>query len=122
MTPIAAVERLIAAFNLRDREGVADLLHDDIACTGIPLPPACGKPAAMALLAPFLAAEAIDWRILAIAADGPVVFTERLDRFRFAGQDWTAVRAAGVFEVGADGRITAWRDYFDLGELQRAMA
>lgn len=121
MTPIAVVERLVAAFNRRDRDAVAELLDDEVVCIGIPLEPALGKAATMALLEPFLAAEAIDWRILSIAAKGPLVFTERDDRFRFAGQDWTSVRAAGVFEMGADGRITAWRDYFDLGELQRAM-
>lgn len=118
----AQVEALVAAFNRRDRDAVAALLADDVVCVGIPLDaPAIGKAATMALLEPFLAAEAIDWRILAMAANGPVVFTERLDRFRFAGRDWTEVRAAGVFEIDADGRIAAWRDYFDLGELQRAM-
>jgi limonene-1,2-epoxide hydrolase len=118
---IATVEALVAAFNRRDREGVAALLHDDIVCTGIPLEPARGKAATMELLAPFLAAEAVDWQITAIAVNGATVFTERIDRFLFAGQDWTAVRAAGVFEIADDGRIAAWRDYFDLAELQRAM-
>ena len=118
---IAAVEALVAAFNRRDAAGIAALLHDDIVCIGIPLDPAHGKAATMDLLAPFLAAEAIDWEITAIAANGSTVFTERVDRFRFAGHDWTEVRAAGVFEIAADGRIAAWRDYFDLAELQRAM-
>ncbi len=118
---VAAVEALVAAFNRRDRVAIADLLADEVVCVGIPLDPAVGKAAAMDLLAPFLAAEAIDWRILAIAANGNQVLTERNDRFRFAGRDWTAVRAAGVFEIDGDGRIAAWRDYFDLAELERAM-
>lgn len=119
--PVLVVEALVAAFNRRDHTGVAALLADDVVCHGIPLEPAVGKAAAMALLEPFLAAEEIDWRIDAIAANGPLVLTERTDRFRFAGQDWTAVRAAGVFQIDADGRIAAWRDYFDLAELARAM-
>ncbi len=118
---VAVVEALVAAFNRRDTAAIADLLADDVVCAGIPLEPAHGRAATMAMLAPFLAAEAIDWRILAIAANGNVVFTERDDRFRFARQDWTSVRAAGIFEIDADGRIAAWRDYFDLAELQRAM-
>jgi limonene-1,2-epoxide hydrolase len=117
----AIVESLIGAFNRRDAEAVAALLHDDIVCAGIPLPPAHGKPATMELLAPFLAAEAVDWHLLAIAADGSTVHTERVDRFRFAGFDWTQVRAAGIFEIAPDGRIVGWRDYFDLGELLAAM-
>ncbi len=118
---IKVVEQLIAAFNRRDCDAVADLLDDDVICAGMPLDPAEGKAAAMDLLSPFLSAEQIDWEVLAIAAKGRTVFTERIDRFRFAGREWTAVRAAGVFEIATDGKIVAWRDYFDLAELQRAM-
>lgn len=118
---IAVVRALVAAFNRSDGAAIADLLADDVVCAGIPLEPAYGGEATMAMLAPFLAAEAIDWRILAIAANGKMVFTERDDRFRFAGRDWTSVRAAGIFEIDGDGRIAAWRDYFDLAELERAM-
>ncbi|KAA9018225.1 limonene-1,2-epoxide hydrolase family protein [Sphingobium limneticum] len=119
--PQAVVEALIDAFNRRDGVAVAALLHDDIMCIGIPLPPARGKAAALDLLAPFLAAEAIDWQLHAIAVNGRTVHTERTDRFRFTGADWTQVRAAGIFEVAEDGRIRAWRDYFDMAELLAAM-
>ena len=90
-------------------------------CHGIPLETAHGRTAAMAMLAPFLAAEATDWEILALAVAGRMVLTERIDRFRFAGQDWTAVRAAGILENGDDGRVIAWREYFDMQELIAAM-
>lgn len=120
-SPFAVVEALIAAFNRRDAGAVAALLHEDVVCHGIPLEPAQGREAAMAMLAPFLAAEAIDWEITAMAAAGQVVLTERIDRFRFAGQGWTAVRAAGTIEIAADGRVIAWRDYFDMAELAAAM-
>lgn len=120
-SPVAVVEALIAAFNRRDGEGVARLLHDDVVCHGIPLAPAIGRDAAMAMLAPFLAADEIDWHILHIGVAGRVVFTERVDRFRFAGEDWTGVRAAGILEIADDGRVIAWRDYFDMQELVAAM-
>jgi limonene-1,2-epoxide hydrolase len=118
---IGVVEDLVAAFNRRDRAAVYAALHDDIVCVGIPLPPAHGKAAATALLDPFFAAEEIGWQIIAVAGSGPTVLTERIDRFRFTGQDWTAVRAAGVFEIAEDGRIIAWRDYFDMAELLAAL-
>jgi limonene-1,2-epoxide hydrolase len=118
--PARIVENLVAAFNRRDRSTVYAALHD-IVCVGIPLPPAHGKAAAIALLDPFFAAEEIDWRIVAIAGSGPIVLTERIDRFRFAGQNWSEVRAAGVFEIVDDGRIIAWRDYFDMAELVAAL-
>ena len=61
------------------------------------------------------------WQLHAIASHDRTVHTERTDRFRFPGMDWTQVRAAGVFEVAEDGRIRAWRDYFDMVELVASM-
>jgi limonene-1,2-epoxide hydrolase len=46
--------------------------------------------------------------------DGTVL-NERTDRFRLADGRWVELRVMGVFEV-LDGKITAWRDYFDLGQ------
>lgn len=120
-SPLEVVDALVAAFNRRDGAAVRDLLAPGVVCAGIPLPPAVGRDAAMDLLAPFLAAEEIDWQVHAIAASKQTVFTERLDRFRFAGHPWTEVRAAGIFVIDADGHIAEWRDYFDLAELERAM-
>jgi limonene-1,2-epoxide hydrolase len=43
---------------------------------------------------------------------GSVVFTERVDRFETeAGH--VDMPVVGVFEM-ADGKIAAWRDYFDV--------
>lgn len=121
MTPIDVVLRLVQAFNDRDRNAVAALMSENVVCAGIPLAPSIGKGPTMGMLAPFLEAEEIDWQVIAIAANGGTVFTERVDGFRFAGQDWTYVRAAGVCEIDGEGKIAAWRDYFDLEELRRAM-
>jgi limonene-1,2-epoxide hydrolase len=50
---------------------------------------------------------------LHVAAQGDVVQTERIDHVRDAdGKTLMSIRVMGVFEV-ADGKITAWRDYFD---------
>jgi len=56
-----------------------------------------------------------DVEILHIAGEGNVVFVERIDRaVRLDGTIRPAplVRVVGVFEV-KDGKIAAWRDYFD---------
>lgn len=121
MNPIAAVEQFVAAWNRRDRAAIRAALHPDVVCQGMPLAPARGAEAAMAMLEPFLAADAIDWRIERIAVRGRTVFTERIDRFRFAGRPWTAVRAAGVMELDQARLIVAWRDYFDMAELVAAL-
>lgn len=118
---MAVVVNFIAAWNRRDRTAVMCAMYEDVICQGMPLPAAVGRAEAMALLDIFFTAEEIEWSICAIAACGSMVLTERVDRFRFAGRDWAEVRAMGVFEIDADGRIAGWRDYFDLGELERAL-
>ena len=40
------------------------------------------------------------------------MLTERVDKFLVKGQ-WIELPVMGTFEV-SDGRIRAWRDYFDL--------
>ena len=55
-----------------------------------------------------------------VAADGNTVLTERTDALIFGGvrlNFWVC----GVFEV-REGRITLWRDYFDLFDMTKALA
>lgn len=116
------VREFIDAWSRRDRAALRAALHPDATCEGISLPPAAvGREQSLEIFEPFLVAEELDWQILNIASSGGSVFTERLDRFRFAGMDWTTVRACGYFEVGEDGLITTWRDYFDREECIQAM-
>ena len=51
--------------------------------------------------------------ILAIAVVGSSVLTERIDNVRRAdGTNLASCRCMGIFEV-ENGRITAWREYYD---------
>ncbi|MGH6809651.1 MAG: limonene-1,2-epoxide hydrolase family protein [Ensifer adhaerens] len=62
---------------------------------------------------------AVHFDMLAIAADGNRVLTERLDRFvRADGSEVAAGRVMGIFEVESD-HIVAWRDYFDVNFATR---
>jgi limonene-1,2-epoxide hydrolase len=61
-----------------------------------------------------------EWVIKNTAVAGPVVFLERLDRHRLP-KGWAELPVTGVWEVH-DGRITVWRDYFDLATIQQAFA
>lgn len=122
MDPIATVRAFIAAWNRKDRAALAEALHPNATCEGVSLPPAAhGRTASLALFDPFLAADELDWTIINIAAAGRSVFTERVDRFRYNGMDWTTVRACGYFELDEAGLITTWRDYFDKAECIDAM-
>jgi len=54
-------------------------------------------------------------KVLNIAGNGNVVLTERIDHFhRAAGV--IDLPVMGTFEV-RDGKIAAWRDYFDLQQF-----
>ncbi len=54
--------------------------------------------------------------ILMIGSVGDVVFTERIDSLLLRGKP-IAAHIAGVFEVDAEGKIAAWRDYSDTREV-----
>lgn len=56
---------------------------------------------------------AVHFDMLAIAANGNKVLTERLDRFvRADGSEIAAIRLMGIFEVEGE-HIVEWRDYAD---------
>jgi limonene-1,2-epoxide hydrolase len=59
-----------------------------------------------------------EFRNLAVVGD--TVFTERIDRFSLNDTPMT-VPVAGVFEIGPDGLIRAWRDYYDWADLERQL-
>jgi limonene-1,2-epoxide hydrolase len=60
-------------------------------------------------------------KLLNIASIGNVVFTERIDTVHMAGGD-VDVHIVGVFEVGDDGKISSWRDYYDMKEVEAQLA
>jgi limonene-1,2-epoxide hydrolase len=56
------------------------------------------------------------------AAQGNLVFNERVDRLVFGGKQ-IEVPVVGVWEVDpASEKITLWRDYFDLGQITAQMS
>jgi limonene-1,2-epoxide hydrolase len=118
----AVVRELIAAFNANDVDRVLAFFTADAVYHNIPVQPVSGTAAIRAVLAGFMGmASEIDWvvRNLAETRDG-VVLTERVDRFLVRGR-WIELPVMGAFEV-RDGRITAWRDYFDMKQFQDQLA
>jgi limonene-1,2-epoxide hydrolase len=63
--------------------------------------------------------ESIEFRVISLAADGPVVMTERVDVFRLPDKSFE-LQVMGTFEV-TDGKINAWRDYFDMNQFTSRM-
>jgi len=119
--PIDLVRRFCAAWS--DDLGAAELaafFTDDAVYHNIPLAPVTGRDAIAKNIASFLrpgapGIESIQFRVINIAANGPVVMTERVDVFTLAGKTFD-LQVMGAFEVN-DGKIKAWRDYFDPSQF-----
>ena len=110
---IATVEEFLRALEAKDTERALALLADDIVYQNVPLPADHGKAAVRRTLLGFERFVS-DFRVkmVNIAARGDVVLTERVDILsgRFVYLD---IWVCGTFEL-RDGKITLWRDYFDL--------
>jgi limonene-1,2-epoxide hydrolase len=63
--------------------------------------------------------EGIEFRVINIAANSPVVMTERVDVFTLPGESFE-LQVMGTFEVSG-GKISAWRDYFDMNQFASRM-
>jgi len=87
----------------------------------MPLPPLNGHAAIKEFLVGFLAnLTTAEFTIHHLVSDGTVVFTERTDAFTLAGKHG-AFPVCGVFEI-RDGKIKAWRDYFDMAQVTSFLA
>lgn len=121
MTNIDTVLAFTAAWNACDQARILALLDDDAIWENVPIEVLTGKAAiARKLTGVFAAVKAIDWRMLDIAQSATgAVLTERLDIIDL-GDRRVELRIMGIFEL-SDGRITAWRDYFDLAQYRQQM-
>ena len=124
-SPIEVVRRFCAAWS--DDIGAAELaafFTDDAVYHNIPLAPVIGREAIANTIASFIrpgppGIESIEFRVLNIAANGPVVMTERVDVFKLPNKSFE-LPVMGTFEVN-DGKISAWRDYFDTKQFASRM-
>ena len=105
----------------RDIDAALSLLADDCEYDNVPIGKLHGRDAVWDALTRFIApASEVEWVTLREAETGAVVFNERIDRFHMPF-GWVELPVAGVWEVN-DGRITLWRDYFDLQSFTEQMA
>jgi limonene-1,2-epoxide hydrolase len=124
-TPIEVVRRFCAAWS--DDMPSADLaafFTDDAVYHNIPREPVIGRQNIADNFASFIrpgppSIEGIDFRVINIAANGPVVMTERVDVFRLPDTSFE-LPVMGTFEI-IDGKINAWRDYFDPSQFTSQM-
>lgn len=116
------VRDFCAAVAQRDIDALLGFFSDDAVYHNIPIAPVQGRDAIRATLEQFLGpATQAEFEILALAVAGHRVLTERIDRFSIHDRK-IELPVMGVFEVTADGKISAWRDYFDLQQFSSQMA
>ncbi len=118
---VKLVTEFCRAWSRRNVDELMEYFTEDAVYHNIPVQPLTGKPAIANMLRAILQpATAIDWEVLNAAAGGDVVFTERVDRFEMGGKK-VELPVAGVFEL-ENGKIRAWRDYFDMAAWTRQTA
>ena len=120
MTTGTDAERIVRTFcdnfDGRDAEALRPYFTDDVVYHNIPLDPAVGIDATIAFIDAFFAmCETMTIETVHLAVRGHVVLTERIDTFTI-GDVVAPLPVMGTFEV-RDGKISAWRDYFDLGQI-----
>ena len=119
---IRIAEDFIDTWRRKDVDAMVEACTDDVVYENVPTPPVEGREALHAFMSINMPrCDAFESEVLAIAAtaDGSRVLTERHDAFVF-GARRVDIRVMGVFEL-RDGKISAWRDYFDVGKYAGEM-
>lgn len=123
MTPEAIVRAFCANVSDRDLSTIEPLLHDDIEFMNVGLEIYRGKQAVLDHFGPSgvwdMFPDTFDFRIRNLGVTDNRVYTERVDVVGVNGYD-APLPLLGIFEI-EDGRIRHWRDYADMGMVQRLL-
>lgn len=117
---ISLIRGFLEACARADPEEFANYFSEDATWWNAPWKPVQGREAIRETLR--RGAErmtALPWEIRHIVADGDIVMVERVDNF-LVGERRVSVPCMGVFEL-RDGKINAWRDYWDLKQFERQL-
>ncbi len=115
-TPSELVTEFCNEWRTGTPESIIEYFTDDAVYHNIPMQPLAGKPSILEFLRGFVANFGnIDFDIHRQAEIGDTVMNERVDRFTINGNK-IELPVMGSFEV-RDGKIAAWRDYFDMAPL-----
>jgi len=114
--PLDLITDFCAAWEKGDYQSLLDYFADDAVYHNIPVDPVVGKDGIRATMQMFTTGvERIEFQVNNIAVNGNVVLTERVDTFVLPDKT-VSLPVMGTFEV-VDGKIAAWRDYFDLNQF-----
>ena len=117
------VTDFIATFGKLDLEALMGFFTEDAVYHNIPWPPATGRAAIRKVLEGFFSGmnmTAAKFEVRYQVVKDNVVMNERVDYLTINGKK-VSLPVMGVFEV-ENGKIKAWRDYFDAATFETAMA
>lgn len=117
---IAVVKKMIAAWEARDADGIAEMFTEDGVLHSVMIDPIRGREAIRPRMA-FLVdnASKMKLNVRNWAVTGNTVFIEREDEFVFKGHAGK-VPVVGVLVIEGD-KVAEWREYYDRAELLEAM-
>lgn len=113
------VEILLSSLQAADADGAAAVLDENLVYQNVGFPTIHGRAKAVKLFRAMEGRLVFEVKIHRIAVNGSSVLTERTDVLQFGRlrlQFWVC----GVFEVH-NGRITLWRDYFDMWDMTKGL-
>lgn len=117
MSPESIVREFCEAFSRQDLEELLGYFTPDAVYENVPIGAATGTDEIRNTLQQFIVpGSAASFEILFIATAGNAVLSERIDHLTIAGKQ-VDIRVMGTFEVTDDGKLAAWRDYFDMAQL-----
>ena len=118
---IEAVRRLCEGWHRMTAAEFSECMTDDVDYRNIPIDGDhhVGPDAAHAVLSRFAQTWGVRLEVLNLVGDGAVVLTERHEHFvhRAGTKQPFMLPVMGAFEL-RDGKISAWRDYFELSQLR----
>ena len=117
-TNASTVERFLYALQAQDFGTVDALLADDVVYQNVGLPTINGRARVMKIMRGMEGKMGFEVKFQRNVAEGSTVLNERTDAI-ILGPLRLQVWVCGVFEV-EDGRITLWRDYFDVLDVLKA--
>lgn len=114
------IDGFMQAWNNLDIDAVMAHFTEDAEYANVPMgPPHVGKGAIRAFIDGFMGSTSeINFIVHHQVAAGDVVMNERTDILVMAGNR-VELPVMGVFEL-RDGKISAWRDYFDMSAFSAA--
>lgn len=116
------VRDFIAAWSRLDVDELLGYFATDGIYHNMPIAPVQGQAALRAFITGFVADwRTTEWELLTLVEQGDTVIAERIDRTTTHDGKQIELPCCGVFRL-SDGKIAAWRDYFDLNTYAAALA